>query len=92
MPMIKSYNIKITGHVQGVGFRHAATKAAHKMNVKGFVKNEPDGSVLVHAEGEPEKLTAFINWCHQGPSMANVQNIETEEAIVKGYKYFDVKY
>ena len=44
-------NIVIQGWVQGVGFRYAARKMAFQYGINGFVRNLPDGSVYIEAEG-----------------------------------------
>jgi acylphosphatase len=48
------------GRVQGVGYRYFVTDCARKAGVCGFVKNKPDGSVLIVAEGERNALDVFL--------------------------------
>ena len=82
-------NIRITGKVQGVGFRETTKYVADQSGVKGFVRNEADGSVFIEAEGEQWELEAFVEWCNDGPDRANVENCEvTEGAELKGFKDF----
>jgi len=50
--MKKHVNITVKGRVQGVGFRYSAMEAAEELGIKGFVRNMPDGSVYIEAEGE----------------------------------------
>jgi len=71
--MKKHVNIRVTGRVQNVGFRLAAQKAASERHVSGFVRNEPDGSVYIEAEGDDDDVDNFIKWCHHGPSWARVR-------------------
>lgn len=87
---MKHLNIKIFGLVQGVFFRATAKEQSDKLNIKGFAKNLPDGSVYIEAEGEKEDLDRFIHWCHQGPSMAQVKKVETSEDPLKKFKEFTV--
>jgi acylphosphatase len=47
------------GTVQGVGYRHFVADCAHQTGVHGFVKNMPDGSVLMVAESSPASLADF---------------------------------
>lgn len=89
--MIKHFNIKIYGIVQGIFFRATAKEQADKLNIKGFAKNMPDGSVYIEAEGEKEKLDQFIKWCYQGPSMAKVAQAKIAESSLKNFKAFNVK-
>ena len=52
--------VHFRGHVQGVGFRHAAATIARGFAVSGYVRNLPDGGVQVIAEGDADELTQFI--------------------------------
>ena len=51
--MIKHFDITVQGKVQGVWFRDSTMKEAKRLGINGFVRNEPDGSVYVEAEGAP---------------------------------------
>lgn len=84
--------IKIYGFVQGVGFRYYTIKEAQNLNLSGWVKNEPDGSVTILAEGEEENLKKLIDWAKKGPSFAQVKNIKTQWQEPKGEEGFEVRY
>lgn len=88
---MKHFSIKVFGKVQGVFFRASTKDVAEKFSIKGFVRNEKDGSVYMEAEGEEEKLKQFIEWCNQGPSHAIVENITIVEGSVQGFAKFEVK-
>jgi len=75
---IKRAHLIITGHVQGVFFRAETKKTAEKLNITGWVKNLPDGSVESYACGISDSLEKFIKWCHQGPAVASVKNVAVE--------------
>ncbi|MGH7771885.1 MAG: acylphosphatase [Candidatus Binatia bacterium] len=68
----------IEGMVQGVFFRASTQEKATRLGLKGWVKNCPDGSVEVVAEGEKEKIDNFVRWCHQGPAHAHVHNVRVQ--------------
>jgi acylphosphatase len=53
--------VAFRGHVQGVGFRYTARHLAASYAVAGYVRNEPDGSVELVAEGERDEVEAFVN-------------------------------
>jgi acylphosphatase len=89
---IAHYEIKITGHVQGVGYRAFAAKIARALGLKGFVKNLADGSVLVEAEGPTELLDQFVLQCKKGPGWAYVDDAVVVESTVQGYEDFVVRY
>jgi len=90
--MIKHFDIKVYGRVQGVFFRYSAKEKAEKFDIKGFVRNERDGSVYIEAEGEEmENLHEFLEWLRKGPKLAKVERVDMEEGQVKGYNIFDMK-
>lgn len=84
------YRIKVIGKVQGVFFRASTKKAADRLDIKGWVRNEEDGSVLIEAEGSEQQMQAFIEWCRQGPQFARVENISVEKKPAEGFRDFSV--
>jgi acylphosphatase len=89
--MNKHFSIQVSGKVQGVFFRASTQEKAREFSVKGFVRNEPDGSVFIEAEGTAENLEKFISWCRQGPRSAKVINCEIKPGEVKGYSTFVIE-
>lgn len=73
-----SIRILIHGLVQGVFFRHSAKQKAHELGITGWIRNNPDGSVEVLAQGNKKQLQEFIKWCKIGPVAANVEKVEVE--------------
>jgi len=69
---------RVTGRVQGVGFRNFTQTRARRLGVRGWVRNEPDGSVRLEAEGPREALESLAEAVRQGPRMAEVQGVEAE--------------
>jgi acylphosphatase len=65
---------KITGRVQGVGFRWSAREAAIRLSLRGWVRNAVDGSVEVHFEGTPSAVERFSEWLRRGPPGARVDS------------------
>ena len=74
----------VRGSVQGVGFRDAATRQAGALGVRGWVRNEADGSVRAHLEGEPAAVDELVRWCRTGPPKAQVEDVHIAEARVEG--------
>lgn len=87
---MKHLNITIYGKVQGVFFRISAKAVADQLKVKGLVKNMPDGSVYIEAEGDDFSLESFLEWCNEGPLQATVQKVEVVEGEVKNYRNFEI--
>ncbi|PIR92917.1 acylphosphatase [Candidatus Falkowbacteria bacterium CG10_big_fil_rev_8_21_14_0_10_43_10] len=90
--MIEHFNIKITGEVQGVGFRCYTQKKAKELGIKGYVVNDPDGAVYVEAEGEEDALKEFVNWCRRGPDGVRVAKIEVIKGGIKEFTNFRISY
>lgn len=74
-----AHRIKVEGRVQGVFFRASTRDKAIELDLKGWVRNEDDGSVLIQAQGAPEAMEAFVTWCHKGPMMAKVTEVTVED-------------
>lgn len=89
--MRKCFQIRVYGKVQGVFFRASTKQKADELGVKGFVKNEPDGSVYVEAEAEEQVLTTFLNWCKRGPSNARVERCDVTEVQVQNFPVFEIR-
>ncbi|MDT8400767.1 MAG: acylphosphatase [Bacteroidales bacterium] len=84
--------IRVTGRVQGVGYRYSAVKEARKHDIKGYVKNLPDGSVSIEAEGSENKLNAFLLWCRKGPGTGYVESVNVNTLPPAGYEEFRIGY
>ena len=81
---------RITGRVQGVKYRATAQREARRRGLTGWVRNEPDGAVLIEVEGDPLAVDAFLTWCAEGPSGARVARVETTLAEPAGYEEFTI--
>jgi len=87
----KSLSISLYGKVQQVGFRYFVFKLAAEIGVKGYVKNQFDGSVFVEAEGEPHWVDVFVEHCKKGPPHSQVMRFEVNSIPVKGHKEFTIR-
>lgn len=90
--MIKHFNIRFHGSVQGVFFRDFIKKQADILGIKGFVRNDPDGTVYAEAEGEEENIKKFIDLCKEGPDFSKVNKVEAEEGEIKDFTDFLIQY
>lgn len=75
---IISAKVRISGRVQGVWFRQSTKEKAAELGVTGWCRNCPDGSVEAVFQGEKKIINAIIAWCHEGPRMARVDQVEVE--------------
>lgn len=87
---ILTYRITVKGKVQGVWYRKNTQEQADKLGIKGWVKNLPDESVLIEAEGKWEQLQTFIDWCKIGPTEAKVSGIELCLIETKNFSEFSI--
>jgi acylphosphatase len=68
----------VSGRVQGVFFRAAASAQARALGIVGYARNLDDGTVEIVAEGSREALDALERWSHQGPPSARVEGVQSE--------------
>lgn len=87
---LKGLHLKISGMVQGVGFRWFVERIANRFELTGWVKNLYDGSVESYAEGEESSLKGFLEQIKIGPSGARVAGVSTEWREYSG-KYEDFR-
>lgn len=73
-------HFRITGRVQGVGYRYFVLCVARELGIVGWVRNLPDGSVEAWAKGHPGAMEAFRHELSFGPCNAQVAGIEVTEA------------
>jgi acylphosphatase len=66
----------VCGVVQGVFFRDSAREQAHRLNLSGYAKNLPDGTVEIVACGSAGNIAKMFAWLSEGPPMATVDAIE----------------
>lgn len=88
---MQHYTIIVTGKVQGVFFRANTKEQADQLGIRGWVRNESDGSVRIEAEGEEELLQQLIAWCRRGPRLARVADVTTQSGEIEHYPDFSVQ-
>ena len=85
--------VKVEGRVQGVGFRYFIMRNAENLGLSGYVRNMPDGSVEIDAEGSKDKLDRLIAAAEKGPSASYVSNVNVQwHEKEKGYSSFSLKW
>lgn len=75
---MKQLHLVIQGKVQGVFFRDFVKQTAESLGLKGWVKNNPEGTVELIAEGSEEDLKKLLDKCRKGPDTANVEGINAD--------------
>ena len=82
----------VRGDVQGVGYRDAVRREALRLGAMGWVRNEDDGSVLVHAEGPEAAVDDLVEFLRKGPHAADVTDVEIESRKKpEGHEQFAIR-
>jgi acylphosphatase len=88
---VPAYRYVVTGRVQGVGYRYFVWRQADALGVGGYARNRTDGSVEVVAEGNEAALADFEARLREGPSFAEVANLEREAVTERGLGGFHIR-
>ncbi len=88
-----SVSLIIHGRVQGVFYRSETRKKALQLDLKGWVRNNSDGTVECVAEGKKSQLEQFIKWCNEGSDSARVEKVDVKWLPYQGeFESFSIKY
>ena len=87
--MLYRVSMRVTGRVQGVGFRYFTLEAAESAGgITGFVRNEDqDRCVEVYAEGERPALERFVSVVKEGPSLSHVADLSVDWREIERRQY-----
>ncbi|NIQ07789.1 MAG: acylphosphatase [Candidatus Korarchaeota archaeon] len=89
----KRVHVFIDGRVQMVGFRASTRRKAHRLGINGWIKNLQDGRVEVVAEGNEKQVEELIDFLHQGPPAARVENVQiTDEKYQGEFEDFRIRF
>lgn len=66
----------VSGRVQGVFFRDTCRRVADRLGVRGWVRNNPDGTVEAVIQGDRDDIGDLIAWCREGPPRATVTDVQ----------------
>lgn len=90
--MIVARLFRVTGRVQGVGFRAFVLDAAGLEGLGGWVRNTPDGEVEGHVEGERDAVVRFERHLARGPARARVDHVAMHDTEPGGLgRRFDIR-
>lgn len=79
------------GRVQGVGFRYFVEHSAKTLGIRGWVRNDDDGSVEVYAIGTEAQLSELAGHLWKGPRWAEVRGVDETEATLEHHSGFSVR-
>lgn len=74
----QAIEVRVTGRVQGVGFRDWTAREARQLGLVGWVRNEDDGSVAALIIGREDAVTTMIERLWKGPRLASVSDVKTQ--------------
>lgn len=77
----QAVHLRVTGRVQGVGFRYFVVREARRLGLDGWTRNRRDGSVEIRAEGPDTDVQALIDATRRGPAGARVDGVEIERPL-----------
>jgi acylphosphatase len=84
---------RVTGQVQGIGYRYFTRTRANNLHLTGWVCNNADGSVEIHVEGAPAKLETFETILKEGPDGGHVDALERIKAdSVEALDEFEIRF
>ncbi len=90
---LKAYAVSVIGRVQRVGYRRYVLEVAQELGVSGFVKNEEDGTVSIHIQGEEGVLETFLDKIKNPPPPAIIREVRiTPTTPKRGLKIFKIRY
>jgi len=91
--MMARATIRVYGEVQGVGFRAWVARKAVRLGLKGYVENQPDGSLLIVVEGERGRIEELVEECRRGPPLSRVESVVVEWGSYLGeFEDFEVRW
>lgn len=87
----RAVDLTVTGTVQGVSYRATCADEARRLGLTGYVENQGDGSVHVVAQGSPDAVESLVDWCHDGPDSARVDDVEVRDIAPQQFDDFSVR-
>lgn len=87
----RAVRVRVSGRVQGVGFRYSTSARAAELGLSGWVRNLVDGSVEAHLEGDGDRVQEMLDWLRRGPALARVDRLDALDADALGSGSFEVR-
>ncbi len=75
----RQVRIRVTGRVQGVGFRYSTRSVGDELGLDVTARNLDDGSVLIDASGPADAIERLLAWARHGPPAARVKTFDFQD-------------
>ncbi len=92
MENIICIDLVIFGKVQGVGYRYFIKEKAESLGIKGYVRNEKNGSVSLLVQGKENAIESIMRLCHQGTHNSIVSRVEKKPRPLENFADFKILY
>ncbi len=88
---LKAVRARVSGSVQGVGFRYFTHRIAVSLGLDGYVRNRSDGTVEAVAEGSAAIVDLFLEKITEGPPGSRVRGMKVSDLPPVGYSGFEIR-
>ena len=85
-------DLVISGKVQGVGYRYFIKKKAESLGIKGSVRNEKNGSVIITVQGQQHAIESMLRWCHKGTRGSIIKHVDKTPKPIENLVDFRIVY
>jgi acylphosphatase len=85
-------SVRVTGQVQGVSYRAWTKATADRLGLRGWVRNEPYGSVIAMLSGPESAVTQMIDAMWQGPAAASVRDVQVSPDKTEAPVDFEIRH
>jgi len=90
---MKTLHVNVRGRVQGVFYRDYSKRQAESLNISGWIRNMPDGSVEAIISGRDSDVEQMVEWFQTGSPLSNVTSVQAEEIFpTEKLKNFEIRY
>ena len=89
--MATAVRVRIRGLVHGVSFRSSMAMIAADAGVRGWVRNNPDGTVEAFLEGDERNVKRVLDWARTGPPRARVDRVDVDPSAPRNHRDFRIR-
>jgi acylphosphatase len=87
--MLETWRVRVSGRVQGIGYRQVCVRRARELGITGWVRNRLDHSVEAMLQGSPEQLAHMCRWLRDGVPAARVDELQVSPLPLPSPRFDD---